>query len=131
MDVRRIQEVDAAACHALMMRKQEELMQRLHKAEEALQHSARDCILCRRLSLAFLCTACSRTASRVMRNYLVLSSSSFAQKCPHRSMQDLPSEAGSTLTCMSTSKAASRDQALRGILSAKHACESLGGALMQ
>lgn len=47
MDVRRSQEVDAAACHAVMMRKQEDLMQRLHKAEEALQHSTRDYILCR------------------------------------------------------------------------------------
>ena len=47
MDVRRSQEVDAAACHAMMMRKQEELMLRLHTAEEALQHSARDCILSR------------------------------------------------------------------------------------
>ena len=46
-DVRRSQEVDAAACHAVMMRKQEDLMQRLHKAEEALQHSTRDYILCR------------------------------------------------------------------------------------
>ena len=61
MDVRRSQEVDAAACHALMMRKQEELMQRLHKAEEALQHSARDCILCRHHILAciLLPSACS------------------------------------------------------------------------
>ena len=46
-DVGRAQEVDAAACHAVMMRKQEELMQRLHKAEEALQHSTRDYILCK------------------------------------------------------------------------------------
>ena len=46
MDVRRSQDVDAAACHAVMMRKQEDLMQRLHKAEEALQHSTRDYILC-------------------------------------------------------------------------------------
>ena len=48
-DVGRAQEVDAAACHAVMMRKQEELMQRLHKAEEALQHSTRDYILCKPL----------------------------------------------------------------------------------
>ena len=47
MDVRRSQEVDAAACHAVMMRKKEDLMQRLHKAEEALQHSTRDYILCK------------------------------------------------------------------------------------
>ena len=43
----RAQEVDAAACHAVMMRKQEDLMLRLHRAEEALQHSTRDYILCR------------------------------------------------------------------------------------
>ena len=46
-DARRAQEVDAAACHAVMMRKQEDLMLRLHRAEEALQHSTRDYILCR------------------------------------------------------------------------------------
>ena len=47
--VGRAQEVDAAACHAVMMRKQEELMQRLHKAEEALHHSTRDYIICKSL----------------------------------------------------------------------------------
>ena len=46
-DAQRAQEVDAAACHAVMMRKQEDLMLRLHRAEEALQHSTRDYILCR------------------------------------------------------------------------------------
>ena len=46
-DGQRAQEVDAAGCHAVMMRKQEDLMLRLHRAEEALQHSTRDYILCR------------------------------------------------------------------------------------
>ena len=46
-DAQRAQEVDAAGCHAVMMRKQEDLMLRLHRAEEALQHSTRDYILCR------------------------------------------------------------------------------------
>ena len=46
-DAQRAQEVDAAAYHAVMMRKQEDLMLRLHRAEEALQHSTRDYILCR------------------------------------------------------------------------------------
>ena len=64
MDLRRSQEVDTAACHALMMRKQGELLQRLHKAEEALQHSARDCIICRHPPLA--CAACCSMASHVM-----------------------------------------------------------------
>ncbi len=59
MDIRRSQEVDAAACHALMMRKQEELMQRLHKAEEALQHSTRDSILCRRPPPGKQCLPCN------------------------------------------------------------------------
>lgn len=46
MDASRAQEVDEAACHGVMMRKQEELLQRLHKTEAALQHATRDYILC-------------------------------------------------------------------------------------
>lgn len=56
------QEVDAAACHAVMMRKQEELMQRLHKAEEALQHSTRDYIVCK----SFLQGSENQSATRLI-----------------------------------------------------------------
>ena len=66
MDVRRCQEVDTVACHALMMRKQEDLMQRLHRAEEALQHSTRDCILSRQLLESSACARPACTSNAVV-----------------------------------------------------------------
>lgn len=105
MDIRRSQEVDTAACHALMMRKQEELMQRLHKAEEALQHSVRDSILCGHPPLA--CLACAKSAYYLG---IFLAPLMFADPIPKRSAAEGKTAILSRLrfTCIPTSKAAGR-----------------------